>query len=168
MSTALACADVRDLIALGQVKGRATKWYRSLAANTDQSGCLYARPWLPTLHAPRILSSPRLSKEETHRDNIFPRPCWRLHFFRTHAPLFHRPVGSAPSGYGNPTRKLDEVYRITALMPAMDASFQYRPRQDGEAFERVATEESLDLVRIEEPGEACPRRSPGADPSIGL
>ncbi|WP_332118706.1 hypothetical protein [Azorhizobium caulinodans] len=66
------------------------------------------------------------------------------------------------SGYGNPTRKLDEVYRITALMPAMDASFQYRLRQDGEAFERMATEESLDPVRIEEPGEGMsPAQSAG-------
>lgn len=78
------------------------------------------------------------------------------------------------SGYGNPTRKLDEVYRITALIPAMDASFQYRPRQHGEAFERVATEESLDLVQIEEPGEGMSQaqsggrtRASGCDASCG-
>lgn len=66
------------------------------------------------------------------------------------------------SGYGNPAQKLDDVYRITGLMPALGASFQYRLRQDSEAFERVATEDSLDLVRIEEPGEGTsPARSGG-------
>ncbi|WP_425106530.1 hypothetical protein [Ancylobacter sp.] len=59
------------------------------------------------------------------------------------------------SRYRNPAQKLDEVYRITGLMPALGGSFQYRLRQNSEAFERVATEESLDLVRIEEPGQGA-------------
>lgn len=65
------------------------------------------------------------------------------------------------SGYGNPTQKLDEVYLITGLMPALGASFQYRVRQESEAFERVATEESLDLVRLEDPGEGTSPTQPG-------
>lgn len=55
------------------------------------------------------------------------------------------------SGYGSPAQKTGDVYRITGLMPATDVSFQYRLRQDSDLFERVATEESLDLVRVEEP-----------------
>lgn len=56
------------------------------------------------------------------------------------------------NGYGNPAQTRDAIYRITGLMPATDISFQYRLRQEGDAFERVATEESLDPVRIDEPG----------------
>ncbi len=39
-----------------------------------------------------------------------------------------------------------ELFRITATLPARDNSPQYRIRNDGERHERVATEDSLELV----------------------
>ena len=37
------------------------------------------------------------------------------------------------------------VYRITAQLPSQDRSPQYRIRRDGERYERVALQESLEL-----------------------
>jgi hypothetical protein len=45
--------------------------------------------------------------------------------------------------------KTDEVYRITGTLPARDNSLQYRIRSDNERYERVAIEDSLELVRTE-------------------
>lgn len=39
-----------------------------------------------------------------------------------------------------------ELFRITGTLPARDNSPQYRIRNDGERHERVATEDSLELV----------------------
>lgn len=57
------------------------------------------------------------------------------------------------SGYGNPARPINEVYRVTGMLPATDVSFQYRLRRDSDPFDRVATEQSLDVVTVEEPVE---------------
>lgn len=42
--------------------------------------------------------------------------------------------------------KTDEVFRITRTLPARDNLLQYRLRSDGENYERVATEDNLELV----------------------
>ncbi len=52
--------------------------------------------------------------------------------------------------------KTDEVYRITATLPARDDALQYRIRSDNERHERVATEDNLELVRA----------SPGAQGAV--
>ena len=44
--------------------------------------------------------------------------------------------------------KSDEVYRITAMLPARDNSLQYRIRNDDERHERVATEDNLEPVAM--------------------
>ena len=45
--------------------------------------------------------------------------------------------------------KTDEVFRITRTLPARDNLLQYRLRSDGENYERVATEDNLELVGAE-------------------
>jgi len=42
--------------------------------------------------------------------------------------------------------KTDEVFRITRTLPARDNFLQYRLRSEGENYERVATEDNLELV----------------------
>ena len=39
-----------------------------------------------------------------------------------------------------------EIYRVTATMPPVDRSLQYRIRNDEERHERVAREENLEAV----------------------
>lgn len=48
-------------------------------------------------------------------------------------------------GFGRPS-DASGVYRITARLPSQDSSPQYRIRGDGELHERVAQQESLELV----------------------
>ncbi len=55
--------------------------------------------------------------------------------------------------------KTDEVFRITRTLPARDNLLQYRLRSDGENYERVATEDNLELVGSESVPEGA------ADPS---
>ena len=45
--------------------------------------------------------------------------------------------------------KTDGVFRITRTLPARDNLLQYRLRSDGENYERVATEDTLELVGAE-------------------
>jgi hypothetical protein len=45
--------------------------------------------------------------------------------------------------------KTDEVFRITRTLPARDNMLQYRLRSDGENYERVASEDNLELVGAE-------------------
>jgi hypothetical protein len=45
--------------------------------------------------------------------------------------------------------KTDEIFRITRTLPARDNLLQYRLRNDGENYERVATEDILELVGAE-------------------
>ncbi len=45
--------------------------------------------------------------------------------------------------------KTDEVFRITRTLPARDNLLQYRLRSDAENYERVATEDNLELVGSE-------------------
>ncbi len=52
--------------------------------------------------------------------------------------------------------KTDDVYHITATLPARDDMLQYRIRSDNERHERVAAEDNLELVRT----------SPGADSEV--
>ena len=49
--------------------------------------------------------------------------------------------------------KTDEVFRITRTLPARDNLLQYRLRSEGENYERVATEDSLELVGAESAAE---------------
>jgi hypothetical protein len=43
--------------------------------------------------------------------------------------------------------KTDEIYHVTATLPARDNLLQYRIRSDNERHERVATEDNLEPVR---------------------
>ena len=45
--------------------------------------------------------------------------------------------------------KTEELFRITRTLPARDNLLQYRLRSDGENYERVATEDNLELVGAE-------------------
>jgi len=40
----------------------------------------------------------------------------------------------------------DDIFRITGTLPARDNILQYRVRNDGESYERVAAEDNLELV----------------------
>lgn len=74
----------------------------------------------------------------------------------SHSPTPRFAIGQSVclrSGYGNPARPINEVYRVIGMLPATDVSFQYRLRRDSDPFERVATEQSLDMVKVEEPVE---------------
>ncbi|MGO7542006.1 hypothetical protein ACC680_25870 [Rhizobium ruizarguesonis] len=48
--------------------------------------------------------------------------------------------------------KLPETYRITATLPLRGNVLQYRIRSDDERHERVATEDSLELVNLSPAG----------------
>ena len=48
--------------------------------------------------------------------------------------------------------KLPDTYRITATMPPRGNMLQYRIRSDDERHERVATEDSLELVNMSPAG----------------
>lgn len=43
-------------------------------------------------------------------------------------------------------RSRKEVFRVTRLLPDDGAGFQYRIKGDGEGFERVVTESSLEAI----------------------
>ena len=45
--------------------------------------------------------------------------------------------------------KTDDVFRITRTLPIQDNFPQYRLRNDGESYERVAAEDALELVGAE-------------------
>ncbi|MEZ2329606.1 hypothetical protein AB6802_07775 [Mesorhizobium sp. RCC_202] len=64
------------------------------------------------------------------------------------APLRLFDVGQAvrlKGGFGTGP-KTGEIYRVTATLPPKGASPQYRIRSDGEPYDRVATEDSLERV----------------------
>jgi hypothetical protein len=42
--------------------------------------------------------------------------------------------------------KTDEIFRVTRTLPARDNLLQYRLRSESENYERVATEDNLELV----------------------
>lgn len=50
-------------------------------------------------------------------------------------------------GFRHPSQFAD-IYRITAWLPLAGDSPQYRIRNDDESHERVATQNSLELVRL--------------------
>jgi hypothetical protein len=54
-------------------------------------------------------------------------------------------------GFGLQSQSAD-TYRITATLPPRGDSQQYRIRNDGEHYERVATQDSLEAVSISPPG----------------
>jgi hypothetical protein len=54
-------------------------------------------------------------------------------------------------GFGLQSQSAD-TYRITATLPPRGDSQQYRIRNDGEHYERVATQDSLEAVSIPPPG----------------
>src|ERR1700722_15028882 len=54
-------------------------------------------------------------------------------------------------GFGLQSQSAD-TYRITATLPPRGDSQQYRIRNDGEHYERVATQDSLEAVRISPAG----------------
>jgi hypothetical protein len=49
------------------------------------------------------------------------------------------------SGFGSPVA-LQEVFHVTATLPARGGSFQYRIRRDDERHERMTTEADLEPV----------------------
>ncbi len=49
-------------------------------------------------------------------------------------------------GFGDLSRPPTGTYRITGTLPARGGSPQYRIRNDSETHERVATQDSLELV----------------------
>lgn len=51
------------------------------------------------------------------------------------------------SGFGRSGRN-STLYKVIALLPSNGVHFQYRLRNSGEAFERVATENELNLARL--------------------
>lgn len=55
-----------------------------------------------------------------------------------------------------------ELYHVTGTLPARDNALQYRIRNDGERYERVAIEDDLELVRAAAPvvDNAAPRWTP--------
>jgi hypothetical protein len=57
-------------------------------------------------------------------------------------------------GYGIPSSRIDEIYRVIGTLPPTGNSLQYRLRHERQHYERVATENSLEMVRVEEPTEA--------------
>lgn len=48
-------------------------------------------------------------------------------------------------GFGR-TALADDIYRVTGTLPARGNSLQYRIRNDDERYERVTTQDSLELV----------------------
>lgn len=69
------------------------------------------------------------------------------------APLRLFDVGQAVRLKGGPGAgpRPGEVYRITAALPPKGTSPQYRIRSDGEPYDRVVTEDSLERVDISAP-----------------
>jgi len=53
-------------------------------------------------------------------------------------------------GYGVFTSRFGDIYRITRMLPPSGTSLQYRIRNDRELHERVATEDSLEMVLEDE------------------
>lgn len=56
-------------------------------------------------------------------------------------------------GYTVFTSRFGDIYRVTGKLPPSGNSLQYRIRNEREQHERVATEDSLEMVRADEPGE---------------
>ena len=55
--------------------------------------------------------------------------------------------------------KTEEIYRVTGTLPARDDALQYRIRCDNERYERVATEDNLELVRAPQNADSAAVRS---------
>lgn len=56
-------------------------------------------------------------------------------------------------GYGVFTSRFGDIYHVTGMLPPSGNSLQYRIRNDREQHERVATEDSLEMVLAATPGE---------------
>lgn len=56
-------------------------------------------------------------------------------------------------GYTVFTSRFGDIYRVTGKLPPSGNSLQYRIRNEREQHERVATEDSLEMVRADEPSE---------------
>ena len=54
-------------------------------------------------------------------------------------------------GFGLPSQSA-AIYRITSTLPPRGSSLQYRIRSDAEHYERVTTQDSLELVRMSPAG----------------
>jgi len=63
-------------------------------------------------------------------------------------------------------RASDNVFLITAKLPPIGDSPQYRIRNEAEKFERMATQASLELVNPSTDGESA--ASIGTSPRLGL
>lgn len=57
-------------------------------------------------------------------------------------------------GYTVFTSRFGDIYHVTGILPPSGNSLQYRIRNEREQHERVATEDSLEIVRAKEPGES--------------
>jgi hypothetical protein len=62
--------------------------------------------------------------------------------------------------------KTDEIYHITATLPARDNLLQYRIRSDNERHERVATEDNLEPVRTAPSAESAVFAPRPAQPAV--
>lgn len=58
-------------------------------------------------------------------------------------------------GYTVFTSRFGDIYRVTGRLPPSGNSLQYRIRNEREQHERVATEDSLEIFRADEPGEGA-------------
>lgn len=56
-------------------------------------------------------------------------------------------------GYTVFTSRFGDIYQITGTLPPSGNSLQYRIRNEREQHERVATEDSLEIFRADEPSE---------------
>ncbi|QIB33535.1 hypothetical protein [Ancylobacter pratisalsi] len=56
-------------------------------------------------------------------------------------------------GYGVSASRFGDIYRITGTLPPRENSLQYRIRNESEQYERVTTEDCLELVAAAAPGE---------------
>ncbi|MCJ8143332.1 hypothetical protein MKI84_10425 [Ancylobacter sp. A5.8] len=56
-------------------------------------------------------------------------------------------------GYTSFTSRCGDIYRITGTLPPIGNSPQYRIRNEGEQYERVTTEDSLEAMDTAGPGE---------------
>ncbi|QFR33063.1 hypothetical protein [Ancylobacter sp. TS-1] len=61
-------------------------------------------------------------------------------------------------GYGVFTSRFGDVYRVTGTLPPSGDSPQYRIRNEREQYERVTTEDSLELFVAAKPGEGATLR----------
>ena len=58
-------------------------------------------------------------------------------------------------GFGTITHS-GEIYRVTATLPPKGDSLQYRVRNDGERYERVTTQDSLEPIDFPQSGGGTP------------